>query len=133
MALSDRMAVMNGGRIEQTGTPRELYRRPGSRFVAEFLGDMNWIQGVGVRPECMRLSRNNATSEASTGKPCVIDDVFYLGSLAKIRIRLEGGESAVVQIAVDSDSYAPGTTVYVSWDTTDEVMLSAPSPAPVSA
>lgn len=46
VALADRMAVMNRGRIEQLGTPVEIYRRPSSRFVADFLGDTNWIAGV---------------------------------------------------------------------------------------
>jgi ABC-type Fe3+/spermidine/putrescine transport system ATPase subunit len=57
LSLSDRMAVMNAGEIEQTGAPRELYQRPATRFVASFLGAMNWINGCGVRPEATRLSR----------------------------------------------------------------------------
>ena len=51
LAISDRVAVMHAGRIEQIGTPREIYRRPASRFVAEFVGDNNVFAGevVGVR------------------------------------------------------------------------------------
>ncbi|WP_055478473.1 ABC transporter ATP-binding protein [Sphaerimonospora mesophila] len=45
MALSDRVVVFDHGRIEQVGTPDELYRRPATRFVAEFLGDSNLIDG----------------------------------------------------------------------------------------
>jgi thiamine transport system ATP-binding protein len=45
LAVSDRIAVMNGGRIEQVGTPQEVYRRPRSRFVAEFVGDNNVFVG----------------------------------------------------------------------------------------
>ncbi|GAA4519701.1 MULTISPECIES: ABC transporter ATP-binding protein [Nonomuraea] len=45
MALSDRVVVFDQGRIEQVGTPDELYRRPATRFVAEFLGDSNLIKG----------------------------------------------------------------------------------------
>jgi ABC-type Fe3+/spermidine/putrescine transport system ATPase subunit len=45
MAMSDRIAVMNAGRIEQVGTPSELYERPASLFVAEFLGENNVIEG----------------------------------------------------------------------------------------
>src|SRR6185295_9772747 len=56
LALSDRIAVMRGGEIEQSGTPQELYQKPRTRFVASFLGEMNWIEGVGIRPECVRLS-----------------------------------------------------------------------------
>jgi spermidine/putrescine transport system ATP-binding protein len=134
MALSHRMAVMNGGRIEQIGSPRELYRQPESRFVAEFLGDMNWMpQGAGVRPESLRLSRHNTASEATIGKPCVVTDVSYLGSFARIFIRLESGESAVVQTSVDSEPYAPGTTAYVWWEATDEISISEAASATVMA
>ncbi|MEF8779295.1 MAG: ABC transporter ATP-binding protein [Haloferacaceae archaeon] len=45
LAISDRVAVMNGGRIEQIGEPREVYRRPATRFVAEFVGDNNVFEG----------------------------------------------------------------------------------------
>ena len=45
MALSDRVAVMRAGRIEQIGTPSEIYHRPASRFVAQFVGSSNLIEG----------------------------------------------------------------------------------------
>ncbi|WP_256392947.1 ABC transporter ATP-binding protein [Natronoarchaeum rubrum] len=45
LAISDRLAVMNRGRVEQVGTPRDVYRRPATRFVAEFLGDNNVFAG----------------------------------------------------------------------------------------
>ncbi len=46
LAISDRLAVMNGGRVEQVGTPRDVYRRPATRFVADFLGDNNVFEGA---------------------------------------------------------------------------------------
>ncbi|MEV0387552.1 ABC transporter ATP-binding protein [Nonomuraea sp. NPDC050643] len=46
LALSDRVAVMNGGRIEQIGTPDEVYRRPATRFVAQFIGAANVLEGT---------------------------------------------------------------------------------------
>ncbi len=57
LSLSDRLGVMNKGRLEQVGTPEEIYLRPSTRFVASFLGAVNWIGGVGVRPEAMRIAR----------------------------------------------------------------------------
>src|SRR5579872_223022 len=56
LSLSDRIGVMHQGALEQIGTPREIYQQPRTRFVASFLGAMNWIGGVGVRPECTRIS-----------------------------------------------------------------------------
>lgn len=44
--MSDRIVVMNAGRVEQDGTPEDLYHRPRSRFVAEFIGETNIIEGV---------------------------------------------------------------------------------------
>ncbi|MGI5328716.1 ABC transporter ATP-binding protein [Actinomadura nitritigenes] len=50
LSLSDRIAVLNGGRLEQLGTPDEVYRRPASRFVAQFIGAANVLEGT-VRPD----------------------------------------------------------------------------------
>ena len=49
MSMADRIAVMNVGRIEQLGTPLEIYRRPASRFVADFIGDANFLDVDGRR------------------------------------------------------------------------------------
>ncbi len=46
LTMSDRIVVMNAGRVEQDGTPEDLYHRPRSRFVAEFIGDTNFIEGA---------------------------------------------------------------------------------------
>ena len=51
LTLGDRIAVMHNGRLEQVGTPVEIYRRPASRFVASFIGDMNFLPGT-VCGEC---------------------------------------------------------------------------------
>ena len=56
LSMSDQLAVMNQGLIEQVGTPEDVYLRPRTRFVAGFLGAVNWIGGVGVRPEATRLA-----------------------------------------------------------------------------
>jgi putative spermidine/putrescine transport system ATP-binding protein len=46
LAMSDRIGVMNAGRLEQVGTPAEIYDRPSTRFVAEFIGEINLIDGT---------------------------------------------------------------------------------------
>ncbi len=55
MSISDRVVVMNRGRIEQVGTPLELYARPRNRFVASFIGDVNFLTGEVVSPARVRL------------------------------------------------------------------------------
>ncbi|MBI3979271.1 MAG: ABC transporter ATP-binding protein [Chloroflexi bacterium] len=56
LMVSDRIAVMNQGHIEQLGTPLEIYRRPRTRFVADFIGDMNFLDGVVVEAVAARAT-----------------------------------------------------------------------------
>jgi iron(III) transport system ATP-binding protein len=57
LSMADRMAVLRDGRIEQIGSPREVYRQPANRFVADFIGEANWIPGciVDRSAECLRI------------------------------------------------------------------------------
>ena len=59
LAMSDRIAVMNHGRVEQVGAPTEIYERPRTRFVADFIGEINILEEGGraraLRPEKIRL------------------------------------------------------------------------------
>jgi iron(III) transport system ATP-binding protein len=57
LVIADRIAVMHGGRIEQTGTPREIYERPLSRFVASFIGGANCLAGQLVEPGLIRCGQ----------------------------------------------------------------------------
>jgi iron(III) transport system ATP-binding protein len=59
LALSHQIAVMNEGRIQQIGTPREIYERPASQFVADFVGNTNFIEGT--------VTRNGASGQAVVG------------------------------------------------------------------
>jgi len=93
MRMSDRIAVFNQGKIEQIGTPREVYENPSSAFVASFLGVSNLISGpsakallgseqmVNVRPERIRLDKENAkVSAGDIGVKATITDVAYTGA-----------------------------------------------------
>jgi iron(III) transport system ATP-binding protein len=57
LTMADRIVVMNRGRVEQIGTPLEVYREPASPFVADFIGAMNFIAGTVVRPGAVRLGQ----------------------------------------------------------------------------
>src|SRR5579864_4574007 len=78
LSLSDRVAVMNAGRLEQTGTPEEIYLRPRTRFVASFLGALNWIGGIGVRPEATRISKQPDAGPRS--RPATVRRSTFLGN-----------------------------------------------------
>jgi spermidine/putrescine transport system ATP-binding protein len=111
LALSDQIAVMNAGIVEQVGTPQEIYQHPRTMFVASFLGAMNWINGAGIRPECLRITRE--------GVRAVVTNSVFLGPLVHIEAKLEGGEHVRAQVAPDQVA-KPGEIVYFSWDQKDE-------------
>ena len=70
LSLADRVALMNLGRIEQVGTPRELYRSPANEFVRDFLGAANFVEGHVTRIESGRVSVNTPHGEIT----CALDD-----------------------------------------------------------
>jgi len=112
LSMSDQIAVMNAGSLEQVGTPREIYERPRTRFVADFLGAMNWIGGIGVRPE--------AISICPEGRKATVTGVTYLGSFCHIAMSLENGEAIQAQVAADA-AFMPGQAVCVTWNPGDEI------------
>jgi putative spermidine/putrescine transport system ATP-binding protein len=105
LTMSDRIAVFNQGKIEQIGTPAEMYEHPRTEFVAGFIGTSNIIERDGrtftVRPEKIRLS----TDEAAEGEPGVITAAVYLGPVTKFIVALDGGgELTVVQQNLETSS-----------------------------
>jgi putative spermidine/putrescine transport system ATP-binding protein len=105
LTMSDRIAVFNQGRIEQVGTPAEMYEHPATTFVAGFIGTSNILTRDGrtftVRPEKIRLS----TGEGAQGEPGTITAAVYLGPVTKFIVALDGGgELTVVQQNLETSS-----------------------------
>ena len=126
LSLSETLAVMREGRVEQIGCPEELYRKPRTKFVASFLGVMNWIGGIGVRPERIRISR---TPEARSLAATVVGTAF-LGSVVHVTARLASGspeESSVVAVQVPAGDgmFGTGESVHLIWNPADELRLSS--------
>ena len=116
--MSDQIAVMNAGAVEQTGTPQEVYRRPKTRFVASFLGAMNWISGCGLRPEALRFSRISGPDS----RPCIVVSTTFLGPVMHVEARLPNGETCIAQISTNGEPpFAQGEAVHVSWHSSDEL------------
>lgn len=136
MALGDRVAVMRAGRIEQVGAPEDIYRRPATRFVAEFVGTLNVLAGevregrlhlpggtlpanglapgpvvAAARPEELRLDPEGALA----GR---VEAAFFLGD----RVRVVVGGAAADPITLETTGVAPRPG--------DVVRLSAAPPAP---
>ncbi len=114
LSMSDRIAVMNDGVVEQSGSPQELYQRPRTRFVASFLGAMNFVDGIGVRPECTRIGR------VGRGRRAIVTRCVFLGSAIHVEAKLEGGELVIAQVG-PTETFVEGEAVQIWWDSTDEL------------
>jgi putative spermidine/putrescine transport system ATP-binding protein len=98
LTMSDRIAVFCDGRIEQVGTPGDIYERPANEFVAGFVGTSNTIVRDGrtymVRPEKICLLEDE--EEAATAVRGVVREVVYLGSVTRYVVETDHGETLVV-------------------------------------
>ncbi|TPG42328.1 ABC transporter ATP-binding protein [Roseomonas nepalensis] len=147
LIMSDRIAVMEGGRIEQVGPPAELYARPATRFVADFLGESNLLEGglrdgvaavpgfggvplpgshppgavtLLLRPEALRLAAD-AEAAPCQGRGRVVETIF-LGLSAKLRLRMEGGGEVLARVPLRPSSPPPapeGATMLVGFSPED--------------
>jgi spermidine/putrescine transport system ATP-binding protein len=122
LSVSDQIAVMHRGRIQQVGAPEEIYLRPRSRFVAGFVGTVNWIDGIGVRPEATRLTRAAADS-GQRSLPATVLQSLFLGSSIQVQARLAGGATVTVSLPRQADPFQPGEAVFVSWNPAEELRL----------
>ena len=120
LSVSDRIALLNGGRLEQLGTPRELYLAPKTRFAAGFLGAVNWLNGVGVRPESTRLSLETPGGGARCLAATVVQSTF-LGNCLHVEARTAVGETCVAELARHDANFSEGQRVHVVWDACDEL------------
>ncbi|HLX19583.1 MAG TPA: ABC transporter ATP-binding protein, partial [Gaiellaceae bacterium] len=111
LAMSDRIAVMNEGKVEQLGTPREIYEHPASAFVADFVGTVNVIGDVSVRPERIRILREGGRLDG------VVADVVYLGVYRQFHVDTAKGRVVCVRLADEPLEHVErGSAVSLSWD-----------------
>jgi putative spermidine/putrescine transport system ATP-binding protein len=133
LTMSDRLAVFNRGRIEQLGTPADLYERPATAFVAGFVGTSNLLRGDAaralagedglftVRPEKIRILEPGATPAADeVGADGTIRNVVYLGPDTRYIVALDAGSELVVtQQNLNTSSMevlaAQGQPVRLAW------------------
>jgi putative spermidine/putrescine transport system ATP-binding protein len=95
LTMSDRIAVFNEGRIEQVGTPAEMYEHPETQFVAGFIGASNVLERDGrvftVRPEKIRV----LPADGADGEPGIVRAAVYLGAVTRFVVELDGGGELV--------------------------------------
>ncbi|MBQ0984701.1 ABC transporter ATP-binding protein [Streptomyces sp. F63] len=119
LTMSDRIAVFNHGRIEQTGTPADIYERPATPFVAGFVGTSNLLTGeaaervVGtagtysVRPEKIRVVKDSGTAAEPDCSTAVgtVAEVVYLGDATRFLVDLDaGGRLTALQQNLETSS-----------------------------
>ena len=145
LAMSDTVVVLREGKVEQIGSPTDLYRRPRSRFVATFVGESNLLPGrndgsrveldglgavpsppgplgavlLSVRPEDLRLGPGGDSELVGT-----LTDVVFLGAATRYVVRLGDGTSVDVDETRASQTDAePGQPVTISWSSTHAVVV----------
>lgn len=129
LSMSDQVAVFNSGRIEQVGTPEEIYERPATGFVASFVGASNIVSGTAargllgrdgtylIRPERIHVAEEEpgASAGAASG---TVREVSYLGPSTRLLVEVDDGPVFVV-IAPNTSAARPparGTRVVLAWD-----------------
>jgi putative spermidine/putrescine transport system ATP-binding protein len=143
LTMSDRIVIFNYGRIEQLGTPSEIYEQPATEFVAGFVGTSNLLQGTAaiqvlgrpgiwsIRPEKIRLvpdgaqrgpngARRAALDAGEVAAPGVVREAVYTGSASRIVVALDaGGELVVVRPNVTTSAREAvelrGQRVLLAW------------------
>ncbi|WP_029030275.1 ABC transporter ATP-binding protein [Salinarimonas rosea] len=144
MSMGDRLVVMNQGRVQQIGEPKELYRSPANRFVGSFIGQANALQGrmvdgffhtdcglrfaceravpgadlLMIRPEAIDIALEPPEQDASHHAG-VVDGLVYLGPHYELSVQLPGGQALSVQLPQSSAAVSAlrrGAPVYLSVD-----------------
>lgn len=151
--MADRVGVMSGGRLEQIAAPAELYARPATAFVAEFVGTMNRLPGlvvddgrvkvldtlVPVRSDTgdhadqaealggevdVLVRPEGLTIEALPGGNGIVTDRAFLGSISRIGVRLSGDVTVKVDHpSSQSGGFVPGASVRISLPPGEPVLV----------
>lgn len=139
LTMSDSIAIMQHGKIAQRGSPQDLYENPVSEFVANFLGEMNFIplnlvpqvapgrEGrAAIRPERVAVLEKPDTNLGFTWLPGVIQESIYYGDARRYSVRVADVTVTAKQQAVSAAPiYEPGRQVHVGWAKDDIKILHA--------
>ncbi|MEO3860316.1 ABC transporter ATP-binding protein [Acrocarpospora sp. B8E8] len=155
MSLSDRIAVFNNGRVERIGTPADLYRNPGTRFVARFLGESNLFEGslrpggvyewgghkwaadgnpgefdLVVRPERLRIAATPAEVPADANQvPATVAGLYFQGTHQRVELDYGEGPAGCAVLPPDAvgADLRPGSGVTAYWDPAHQVLVTRPN------
>jgi len=124
LAMSDRIAVMNKGRVEQIGAPTEIYERPRTRFVADFIGEINLLDD-GPHPRALRPEKIRLVSAPGARFAGTIETANFLGGATLYRVRTADDRSFLAREthAGERSPRTAGDTVGLAWNDADTVAL----------
>ncbi len=142
LVMSDRLAVINCGKLEQIGTPIEVYEKPKNKFVAEFIGEMNFIEAdvcedrliseigeikarvnglrkvvIGIRPEKIKIGRD--AENVFRGK---IEEKIFLGGQVKIIVNVNGIE---IKCLTNHNGFREGDEIEIGWNSEEVAIFEA--------
>ena len=118
LAMSDRVAVMHAGRIEQLAAPQEIYDRPATAFVAEFIGETNFVvvggERLGIRPEAMTIGPAGAQAGGLAGEVLA---AMVIGPTMQWLVRTDDGQEVLVrqQRGDGAATWRHGDRVALTW------------------
>ena len=139
LSLSDRIVLLSSGKVEQIGTPDEIYHRPLTRFAAGFLGLANFVEGplddgCAIRADgdlypcsgyersrgeqvCALIRPEDITVDAAGGfVRGAVRDVIFLGEVARYSIQTSSGRTLTVNLGGARSRFPEGAEVWLSWD-----------------
>jgi putative spermidine/putrescine transport system ATP-binding protein len=152
MTLADTIAVMSEGRVLQRGTPQDIYQHPVNRFVADFIGQINFIEGtvlgrddawdvaqvggarllvppgapgavtIGVRPHQIAFDTDGAADGSGNRLPGRVLSSSFAGNLCRTRVQVAGAEW-VVETHPSASAWPEGSLVVLSWPPEQTVVL----------
>ncbi|HPU77283.1 MAG TPA: ABC transporter ATP-binding protein [Thermosynergistes sp.] len=149
LSISDRVAIMNEGKLEQVGEPLEIYTKPRTKFVADFVGDNNFFYGtyegdgvfiwkgrqfvvaskngeskgdacLVVRPERFRVARKGSGKNEITG---TIAGKIFLGAMVRLAVKADGSDILVDLLSSDGAHFGVEDEITVSFDPDDGFLL----------
>lgn len=148
LTISDRIVVLNKGKIEQIGEPWEIYHNPQTEFVVNFLGESNCLKGTTkqegdklvflwnghkipihstdkvsgeslyIRPEYVKVSKEKPEGFSFSAD---IEQVIFLGQIARLTVRMEDGSE--MHVLAETGQWNAGDNVYVFWDPKESILL----------
>ena len=121
LSMSDRIGVFNKGRLEQVATPQQVYDAPATRFVAQFVGAANVLEGAvaqrltGLASALLRPERITLGGPAETRARGTVSEVQYFGSFTRLRVNL-GDAQLQADLPAGTAAPATGEQVDLHWD-----------------